>query len=108
MIITETVHFFVRKERSGHTDYHYIGKFKVHPIIWDCYVTIGIFLFGCAVQQTITNIGKYAVGRLRPHFFSVCLPDYSKFNCTDSHGRYRYVEEDVCTGTDQKLLKEMR
>lgn len=30
----------------------------------------------------LTEIGKKEIGRLRPHFMSICKPDFSKFNCT--------------------------
>lgn len=46
--------------------------------LWACYTTIGVFLFGCACSQLTTDIAKYSVGRLRPHFISVCKPDWSK------------------------------
>lgn len=32
---------------------------------------IGVFLFGCACQQLTTDVAKYTIGRLRPHFFDV-------------------------------------
>jgi phosphatidate phosphatase len=59
-------------------------------------------MFGAAVVQLITDIAKYSVGRLRPHFLDVCKPDYSKFNCTDG-----YITADVCTG-DAYLIKHAR
>ena len=34
--------------------------------------------------QGTTDIAKYSLGRLRPHFITVCEPRYSSFNCTDS------------------------
>lgn len=73
-----------------------------------CLLFSGIFLFGCAAQQTITNIGKYSVGRLRPHFFDVCKPNWTEFSCKDSRDNYVFVEGDFCTGTDPHLLQEMR
>jgi len=36
------------------------------------------YLFGAASSQLITDVGKYSVGRLRPHFFDVCKPKYEK------------------------------
>lgn len=35
------------------------------------YKFFGYFSFGAAVTQTITDITKYSIGRLRPHFISV-------------------------------------
>ena len=47
-------------------------------------------------------------GRLRPHFFDVCKPDWSKINCTNSYGQPVFITGDVCTGTDYKKLREAR
>lgn len=60
------------------------------------------FLYGAAVVQLVTDIAKYSVGRLRPHFLAVCQPDVTKFNCTDG-----YITADVCTG-DMALIKHAR
>ncbi|KAJ8299378.1 hypothetical protein KUTeg_023438 [Tegillarca granosa] len=64
------------------------------------------FMFGATIEHLTTDIAKYQIGRLRPHFIDVCKPDYSSFSCNDTIG-YRYVEDDVCTG-DKKLLREAR
>ncbi|KAI4829244.1 hypothetical protein KUCAC02_023300, partial [Chaenocephalus aceratus] len=32
---------------------------------------MGVFLFGCAVSQSFTDIAKVSVGRMRPHFLDV-------------------------------------
>lgn len=37
----------------------------------ECYKKIGIFAFGAAVSQLTTDIAKYSIGRLRPHFIAV-------------------------------------
>lgn len=37
----------------------------------ECYKKIGIFAFGAAVSQLTTDIAKYSIGRLRPHFMAV-------------------------------------
>ncbi|CAC5424256.1 PLPP1_2_3 [Mytilus coruscus] len=60
------------------------------------------FLYGAAVVQLVTDIAKYSVGRLRPHFLAVCQPDLTKFNCTDG-----YITADICTG-DNALIKHAR
>ncbi|MBN3323468.1 PLPP3 phosphatase, partial [Atractosteus spatula] len=47
------------------------------------YKEIGSFLFGCCVGQSLTNMAKLSVGRLRPNFLSVCGLNYSNLNCTE-------------------------
>ncbi|XP_053770825.1 phospholipid phosphatase 1 isoform X1 [Desmodus rotundus] len=62
------------------------------------YKAVGTFLFGAAASQSLTDIAKYSIGRLRPHFLDVCDPDWSKINCTDG-----YIENYVCRGNAQKV-----
>ncbi|XP_003461834.2 phospholipid phosphatase 2 isoform X2 [Cavia porcellus] len=56
------------------------------------YKVLGTFLFGAAVSQSLTDLAKYMVGRLRPSFLAVCDPDWSRVNCSG------YVQVDVCRG----------
>lgn len=60
------------------------------------------FVFGAVVEHLTTDIGKYSIGRLRPHFLSVCKPDSTKYNCASG-----YITADVCTG-DESLIREAR
>lgn len=62
------------------------------------YKAIGTFLFGAAASQSLTDIAKYSIGRLRPHFLDVCDPDWSKINCSVG-----YVENYICQGNAQKV-----
>lgn len=71
---------------------------KLPSIVINSYKNMGYFLFGCAAQQTATNIGKFSIGRLRPHFFSMCQPNFTDINCLDKSGHYRYITEYECTG----------
>ncbi|BFZ16385.1 hypothetical protein BsWGS_19424 [Bradybaena similaris] len=67
------------------------------------YNTVTVFLFGMTVTQFLTDVGKFSVGRLRPHFLALCKPDFSKFNCSDG-----YITEDVCTITESFPAKDAR
>ena len=51
---------------------HTVFKRPVHPFFVEVYKTEGPFLFAVAVTQVSTDIVKYSVGRLRPHFITVC------------------------------------
>ncbi|XP_041958856.1 phospholipid phosphatase 3-like isoform X1 [Alosa sapidissima] len=46
------------------------------------YKELGSFMFGCCVSQSLTNIAKLSVGRLRPHFLQACGVTYASLNCT--------------------------
>ncbi|KAM9693896.1 phospholipid phosphatase 1 isoform 3-T5 [Trichechus inunguis] len=62
------------------------------------YKSIGTFLFGAAASQSLTDIAKYSIGRLRPHFLDVCDPDWLKINCSAG-----YIETYTCRGNAEKV-----
>jgi phosphatidate phosphatase len=71
-----------------------------------------LFLLGIAITLLLTEIGKRWVGRLRPHFMSVCKPNLSTMNCTTTYGvntlyNYVYTDGTFCTNTE-KLVREAR
>ncbi|KAK9968065.1 hypothetical protein ABG768_002412 [Culter alburnus] len=63
------------------------------------YKAIGTFVFGAAMSQSLTDIAKYSIGRLRPHFLDVCKPDWTQINCTGG----AYIEDFICTGDSTKV-----
>ncbi|CAK6444088.1 unnamed protein product [Pipistrellus nathusii] len=62
------------------------------------YKAVGTFLFGAGASQSLTDIAKYSIGRLRPHFLDVCDIDWSKINCSDG-----YIEYYVCRGNPHRV-----
>lgn len=78
-----------RGNRSG---YH------VPPWILRALYHIRWFIIGVLLTALVTDICKVTVGRLRPHFFSVCRPDFNQLNCTDEHGYQVYVIHYKCRG----------
>ncbi|XP_048377882.1 phospholipid phosphatase 3-like [Stegostoma tigrinum] len=70
------------------------SSFISNPYVSVIYKQVGCFLFGCAVSQSLTDLAKVAVGRLRPHFLDVCRPDFSKINCSKG-----YIEVYTCNAT---------
>ncbi|XP_074138604.1 phospholipid phosphatase 1 isoform X1 [Sminthopsis crassicaudata] len=69
------------------------NSFVRNNYIATIYKAIGTFMFGAAASQSLTDIAKYSIGRLRPHFLAVCDPDWTKFNCSDG-----YIENFPCRG----------
>lgn len=64
------------------------------------YKVVGTFLFGGAISQSLTDLAKYMIGRLRPNFLAVCNPDWSKVNCSI------YVQlENVCRGESRNVTE---
>ncbi|KAM9843178.1 phosphatidic acid phosphatase type 2D [Aulostomus maculatus] len=68
------------------------------------YKELGSFLFGCCVGQSLTNMAKLSVGRLRPNFLSVCNITYASINCSPGS----YVSQVNCKQTNQKMVEEAR
>lgn len=75
---------------------------KFYQYFYNVYRVFLPFVFGAVVEHLTTDIGKYSIGRLRPHFLYVCQPDTAKYNCASG-----YITADVCTG-DQSLIREAR
>lgn len=74
--------------------------------------TCSLFVLGIATSLLLTEIGKRMIGRLRPHFLSVCNPKYSQLNCsvsTLSGIAYNsiYTGGSFCTGNADEI-KEAR
>ncbi|XP_019598721.1 phospholipid phosphatase 1 isoform X3 [Rhinolophus sinicus] len=90
MIIGETLSVYCNVLHSN--------SFIRNNYIATIYKAIGTFLFGAAASQSLTDIAKYSIGRLRPHFLDVCDPDWSKINCSDG-----YIENYICRGNAQKV-----
>ncbi|EDV97182.1 putative phosphatidate phosphatase [Drosophila grimshawi] len=60
---------------------------------------ITYFMFGLVLTFDATEVGKYTIGRLRPHFMAVCQPMLSDGSlCTDAANLHRYVEDYECAG----------
>ncbi|VDM60582.1 unnamed protein product [Angiostrongylus costaricensis] len=49
---------------------------------------------------------KCTVGRLRPHFFAVCQPDWSRMDCTKKD--YIPVSETYCMNPDSRRIRSAR
>lgn len=64
-----------------------------------CYKQIGSYLFGLAITLLVTEVGKLAAGRLRPHFFAVCQPQLEDGStCADAKNHGIYIENYTCRG----------
>lgn len=68
------------------------------------YKELGSFLFGCCVGQSLTNMAKLSVGRLRPNFLSVCNITYAAIGCAPGS----YVPHAHCRQSNLKMVEEAR
>ncbi|XP_064605932.1 phospholipid phosphatase 1-like [Liolophura sinensis] len=87
---------YVRPEDSN-------GKPFLKTLVVRCYNILVPFYFGGVMTQLFTDIGKFSVGRLRPHFFDACKPDFSKINCS-----LGYIEDYTCLQTDEEIVRNAK
>ncbi|XP_018331713.1 putative phosphatidate phosphatase [Agrilus planipennis] len=77
--------------------------------LWRAYIMLAVFVFGCFCSQLITDVLKYTVGRLRPHFLTVCVPD---INCSLPENLHKFHTDFKCTNplyiNDKRIMKELR
>lgn len=116
IILIESLRTYVEKDKANPID-----NSKYTPLIAiELYRHFGYFLLGAISCLLFTEVAKYTIGRLRPHFLTICKPDYSTDLCREQPdsgmGFQRYVtesEEQLCSGglkngTTKKMLKEAR
>ncbi|XP_038596544.1 phospholipid phosphatase 2 [Tachyglossus aculeatus] len=93
LIITAGEAFLVYRERL-------YSRSEFNNYLAALYKVVGTFLFGAAVSQSLTDLAKYMIGRLRPNFLAVCDPDWSKVNCSI------YIQLDaVCRGNPRNVTE---
>ena len=73
-------------------------------------------IFGFCLCMLITDVCKFSLGSLRPHFITICNPDFFNvcYNDEEINETYygdfyyqKYVVEDTCT-SNKDLLREAR
>lgn len=75
-------------------------SFVGNPYVAALYKQVGVFIFGCAISQSFTDIAKVSVGRMRPHFMDVCKPNFTTINCSLGYITSSMYE---CTGPESKV-----
>jgi phosphatidate phosphatase len=76
---------------------------------WIAYNELVVFVFGALASQFLTDIAKYSIGRLRPHFIDVCRPiGLDTILCPASSANYRYIEEYNCMIDSGYKIKDAR
>ncbi|KAF7278004.1 putative phosphatidate phosphatase [Rhynchophorus ferrugineus] len=84
-------------------------KWKLPYWVYNLYCAIGMFAFGAACSQLTTDVMKYTIGRLRPHFYTVCQPS---INCSLPENQHVYHTEFDCLNPqyrdNKRIMKELR
>ena len=84
-------------------------------LLIELYRQMGFLILGGTACFLFTDLSKFTIGRLRPHFLSLCQPDYATV-CKEEGELYQhFVTEDqveVCQGLggeiSEKMLREAR
>ena len=96
-VLTDIINFVLMDSIASIPFCHRLKRVK-KALLRNLVILILVYMLGMGITMFITDIGKYAVGRLRPHFLDVCKPDWTKLNCTNSDGSARYfVGNEFCT-----------
>lgn len=100
----EAVRFATRKNRAVEADAQKtcVTRIRFNAFVNESVTVYAVFLFGFTTTFFLTDIGKYSLGVLRPHFLSVCNPNWSKINCSEG-----YITNVFCKG-DPDLIKTAR
>jgi len=109
-VIVFTVVVLVELYKKFHTlciGWHSFKSRGVFKLFVSISVVCLLFLYGGGIVMFITDVVKYSIGRLRPNYYALCIPDWSKINCTvTSHGLKQMIFGDEhCTN---KKIKEGR
>eukprot|EP00096_Caligus_rogercresseyi_P011296 TRINITY_DN4403_c0_g1_i1.p1 TRINITY_DN4403_c0_g1~~TRINITY_DN4403_c0_g1_i1.p1 ORF type:complete len:339 (-),score=72.03 TRINITY_DN4403_c0_g1_i1:1314-2330(-) len=72
---------------------------KIPWIFIELYRMYGYFGLGALATLLTTEMAKYKIGRLRPHFLAACDPDLSHITCRDENSLPLYVTDFLCRGS---------
>lgn len=76
---------------------------------WIIYNEMVVFIFGALSSQLCTDIAKYSIGRLRPHFLDVCKPVNMDSLCPPLGYNHLYIENYSCSpDADPKMIRDAR
>jgi phosphatidate phosphatase len=77
---------------------------NIPEILGNIYINLGSYMFGLLVVQFLTNLAKYTIGRLRPHYIDVCKPLFTVYNLTRIDCKlkeyFAYEVDYICTNVN--------
>lgn len=100
IIMVIIVELNLRKRQQENQQYQFFG------LLIDAYVAdmghyIALFLVGFTLNLLMTQIGKYTVGRYRPHFYTSCMPVFEdSTNCSDVVNVGKFIDSYKCTNPE--------
>ncbi|XP_013789086.1 putative phosphatidate phosphatase [Limulus polyphemus] len=103
IVMTIVEGIICKKCKLSFKEKKYFCGYSISYYVFQLYHTVGVFAFGGCISQLATDIAKYSIGRLRPHFIDVCQPDQSLTECT-----HEYILNYECTSSDEDKIQEAR
>ena len=71
-------------------------SFEIPWLAIELYRNLGYCVLGAATTFVLTDMSKFTVGRLRPHFLSLCEADLSAGGmCEDENGYQQFITGDA-------------
>jgi len=109
IVLVETLRSWA-EARSGSRRSQPIPGNRTPWIAVELYRHFGYFTLGALTCLLFTELSKYSIGRLRPHYLTLCMPNMTKELCVDKWGYKRFVtesEDSICQGLiDGTVTKE--
>ncbi|KAF8363711.1 hypothetical protein PRIPAC_90634 [Pristionchus pacificus] len=94
IIVTE----FIIDRHSGSDHFFKFQKYYLPALLVHIIAFLGYFQLGYVMQIVVNQVTKYAVGRLRPHFYTVCQP--INFTCVLPE---QLIYDYTCTGNKKEF-----
>ncbi|XP_022837521.1 putative phosphatidate phosphatase [Spodoptera litura] len=105
MVCTILLVEIVRDKKGKGAGERFLSGSVMPGWVWESYRSIGVFAFGASCQQLTSDFAKYVIGRLRPHFYEVCMP----FPIANSSANILgYINDYTCGGSDTAKIQEAR
>jgi hypothetical protein len=73
MVLISELCVHVAKSKKSESNFNKFMQNIIHGFLF--------YSLGAISTMLITEIGKHTVGRLRPHFITVCQPDWDSITC---------------------------
>jgi len=75
----------------------------------ELYRHFGYFSLGALTTLLFTELAKYTVGRLRPHYLTLCDPELTEELCKDEWGYNKFVDPEsvVCRDLSEERVKQL-
>ncbi|KAL8449584.1 hypothetical protein Emed_003016 [Eimeria media] len=83
-----------------------VGRHVPESLV-EVYRHLGAFFFAILSCWVLTEVLKNVVGSLRPHFLSVCKPNWEQLVCKRG-GEYVYVSSYECRGEESSVVEARR